>query len=130
MFHHNAIDILTLACLTGIVPYALQGSRRCSVCGNGAEMAGIARWLREAGELEQALQTVPARDRRRPAPTICCSARCGTSALLERKLGADPMAIWTDLASAKNPFRVKALEELAKHYEHREKDYDGRWTYP
>ncbi len=32
------------------------------------------------------------------------------------------MAVWNDLAAARNPFRVRALEELAKHYEHREKD--------
>ena len=43
---------------------------------------------------------------------------------LERKLGADQQAIsvWEDLAAARNPFRLPALEELAKHYEHRQKD--------
>ncbi len=47
-------------------------------------------------------------------------------AALERKLGdaAAAVAVWTDLAECRNnPFRVQALEELAKHYEHREKDY-------
>ena len=45
-------------------------------------------------------------------------------AALERKLGADEraVALWTDLAAVRNPFRVPALEELAKHYEHRQKD--------
>jgi hypothetical protein len=37
-------------------------------------------------------------------------------------MGGTPLGIWNDLASARNPFRVKALEELAKHYEHREKN--------
>ena len=32
------------------------------------------------------------------------------------------MAIWNDLAAVRNPFRIPALEELAKHYEHRQKD--------
>jgi urease accessory protein UreF len=32
------------------------------------------------------------------------------------------VAIWTDLGASPNPFRVEALVELAKHYEHREKD--------
>ncbi len=53
VFHHNALDILTLACLTGIVPFAFRDPHnmpfRC-----GAEIAGIARWLRDGGELEQA----------------------------------------------------------------------------
>jgi hypothetical protein len=43
--------------------------------------------------------------------------------MVERKLGRAPLATWMDLAGCRNPFRVKALEELAKHFEHREKDY-------
>ena len=45
-------------------------------------------------------------------------------AALERKLGAEEqaVAIWNDLAAVRNPFRIPALEELAKHYEHRQKD--------
>jgi hypothetical protein len=46
-------------------------------------------------------------------------------AQLERKLGrADAaIAVFTELGGCRNPFRVPALEELAKHYEHREKNY-------
>ena len=29
----------------------------------------------------------------------------------------------TELAAARNPYRVRAFEEIAKHYEHREKNY-------
>jgi hypothetical protein len=45
-------------------------------------------------------------------------------AALERKLGAEEQAVamWTDLAAVRNAFRIPALEELAKHYEHRQKD--------
>ena len=53
IFHHNALDILTLACLAGIVPYAFRDPES-ETLKNGAELAGIARWLRAAGELEQA----------------------------------------------------------------------------
>ena len=28
-----------------------------------------------------------------------------------------------DLAASRNPYRVRALQELAKHYEHRERNY-------
>jgi hypothetical protein len=31
--------------------------------------------------------------------------------------------VWTDLAASRNPFRVPALVELAKYYEHRERNY-------
>ena len=40
-----------------------------------------------------------------------------------RHLGDYEVVIVTDLAAAANPFRVRALEEIAKHYEHREKNY-------
>src|SRR5713101_4410669 len=54
IFHHNATDILTLACLTGIVPHAFKDAASAPLR-NGAEMAGIARWLDQAGEPERAL---------------------------------------------------------------------------
>jgi uncharacterized protein YprB with RNaseH-like and TPR domain len=121
VFHHNATDILTLACLCGIVPYAFKDPATAPLK-HGAEMAGIARWLREAGELEQALALF-----RRAVdaglPDDLLFRTLWDIGQLERKLDRDPLAVWSDLASAKNPYRVKALEELAKHYEHREKDY-------
>ena len=45
-------------------------------------------------------------------------------AALDRKLGEHErsMAGLTDLAGSKNPYRVRAMEELAKHAEHRTKD--------
>ena len=44
---------------------------------------------------------------------------------LEKKLEryAAAVAVYTDLAAAKNPYRVSALEELAKYYERRERNY-------
>lgn len=116
VFHHNQIDILTLACLTGIVPNAFQSSANLT---HGHEMAGIARWLRQAGEMEPALALF----RRAIEAGLSDELMFRTLwdvAMLERKLGGAPVEIWNDLASARNPFRVKALEELAKHYEHRE----------
>ena len=32
-------------------------------------------------------------------------------------------AVLMDLAAARNPYRVRALAELAKHYEHNERSY-------
>jgi len=119
VFHHNQIDILTLACLTGIVPRAFQSGAALT---NGPEMAGIARWLRQAGEHSQALELF----RRAIDAGLSDELMFRTlwdAAALERKLGGAPVEIWSDLAAARNPFRVKALEELAKHYEHRDKNH-------
>jgi uncharacterized protein YprB with RNaseH-like and TPR domain len=123
VFQHNATDILTLACLTGIVPHAFKDSPGARLR-HGAEMAGIARWLREAGEMAQALKLF----RRAIDAGLADELLFRTLwdvALLERKLSNADAALATlsDLAGSKNPFRVRALEELAKHYEHREKNY-------
>jgi len=46
-------------------------------------------------------------------------------AAIERRAGRDDaaLALLTELAAARNPYRVRAFEEIAKHYEHREKNY-------
>jgi uncharacterized protein len=123
IFHHNALDILTLACLTGIVPYAFRDPD-AGPLRNGAEMAGIARWLRAAGELEQSRKLF------RRAIDVGLKDELMFQTLwdvaaIERKLGDTVAAVtvWTDLAECRNKFRVQAMEELAKHYEHREKDH-------
>jgi uncharacterized protein YprB with RNaseH-like and TPR domain len=123
VFQHNATDILTLACLTGIVPYAFKDAGGAPLR-HGAEMAGIARWLREAGEIEQALALFR-RAIDSGLPDDLLFRTMWDVAMLERKHGAIERALetWNDLASAKNPFRVRALEELAKHHEHGDKNY-------
>ncbi|HEY4359842.1 MAG TPA: ribonuclease H-like domain-containing protein [Bryobacteraceae bacterium] len=127
VFHHNSIDILTLACLTGIVPYAFRDpvgfASGNAPLRHGSEMAGIARWLRQAGELDQA-RTLFRRAIDTGLPDELLFRTLWDVAQLDRKLGSDEaaVAIWEDLASNRNPLRVKALEELAKHHEHRAKD--------
>ena len=122
VFRHNAIDILSLACLAGIVPHAFKDPSNMPFR-HGAEMCGIARWLREAGELEQS-RTLFRRAVDAGLADDLLFRTLWDIAALERKLGAADaaLAVWTDLAAARNPYRVRALEELAKHYEHREKN--------
>ncbi len=122
VFHHNATDILTLACLTGIVPVAFKDPENLPFR-HGAEIAGIARWLREAGELEQS-RILFRRAIDAGLPDDLLFRTIWDLAALERKLGAEDQAValWKDLGAVRNAFRVQALEELAKYYEHREKD--------
>ena len=59
IFHHNAIDILSLACLTAIVPFAFtwpEGSPAGPVLRHGADHIGLARWLLQTGRAEEALR--------------------------------------------------------------------------
>ena len=55
IFHHNAIDILSLACLTAIVPFAFRSPEEAPLR-HGADLIGLARWLEQAGRREEALR--------------------------------------------------------------------------
>jgi uncharacterized protein YprB with RNaseH-like and TPR domain len=124
VFQHNATDILSLACLTGIVPFAFKDPTNYSLR-HAAEAAGIARWLLDSGELERA-RTLLRRAVESVLPDGLLFRTLWDLASLERQLGAVESAvdIWNDLAGARNPFRVRALEQLAKYHEHRSKDYE------
>lgn len=116
VFHHNQLDILTLACLTGIVPHAFKDAANCT---NGAEMTGVARWLIEAGETDRALPLL----RRAVEAGLRDDLLFRTLWEIAKLDKAASLELWTELAESKNPYRVKAIVELAKHAEHAEKDY-------
>src|SRR5580704_2576960 len=123
VFHHNAIDILTLACLTAIVPRAFNAPHQAEFS-HGAEMVGLARWWRQADQHENALALFrQALDRELPDELLFRTM--WDVAALEKKLGREHAALpmLTDLASARNPWRAPAFTELAKYYEHRERNY-------
>lgn len=128
ILHHNAIDILTLACLTAIVPAAFRStdSESLSRVGvqRGEELAGIARWLLSADENEQALELFRrAIDAGLPDPLLFRSL--WDIALLEKKLKRPQAAlqVFTELAGCRNEYRARAFEELAKYYEHEESNW-------
>jgi uncharacterized protein len=122
ILHHNANDILTLACLTAIVPLAFRDPAAAPLL-HAAEMVGLARWLQRAERFDAALALF----RRALGKGLRDELLFRTLwdvACVERKLGNDSGAVqvYTELAMSRNPFRVAALEELAKHYEHRERN--------
>jgi hypothetical protein len=44
---------------------------------------------------------------------------------VEKRRGREDaaLAVFTELSGSRNPYRARALEELAKYYEHRERNY-------
>jgi uncharacterized protein YprB with RNaseH-like and TPR domain len=121
ILHHNAMDIVTLACLTAIVPRAFHTEATFS---HGAEMIGLARWWRQADQHENALALFrQALDRHLPDDLMFRTM--WDIALLEKKLGREHAAlpILTELAGCRNAWRAPAFVELAKYYEHRERNY-------
>lgn len=127
IFHHNAMDIVTLACLTAIVPSAFRAadSESLSRLGirRGEDMASIARWLLTAGEHERALDLFR-RAVQSGLPDRLLFRTLWDIGLLEKKLGRPQTAveIFTDLAACHNEYRAVALEELAKYHEHETRD--------
>ena len=128
IFHHNAMDILTLACLTAIVPAAFRDTDAESLARagvrRGEEFAGIGRWLLSAGEFERAIDLLK-RAVEAGLPDRLLFRTLWDVACLEKKLGRHSAAlqVFTELAGCRNAFRVPALEELAKYHEHEEKNY-------
>ena len=122
IFHHNAIDILTLACLTAIVPTAIRAPGE--LVRHGADLIGIARWFLQGGREEEALGLFQ-RAVEIGLPDDLLFRTLWDTAILEKRLGhTEPaLSILTELAQSRNPFRGRALEELAKHYEHRQRNY-------
>jgi uncharacterized protein len=122
IFHHNAMDILSLACLTAIVPSAFrvpEGGVR-----HGADLIGIARWLLHAERQEESLRLFR-RAVEMGLPDALLFRTLWDIAALERRMGrpAAALAVIRELTQSRNPFRGRAYEELAKHYEHRERNY-------
>ncbi len=120
---HNALDILSLAFLAAIIPPIFEDPASCPLT-HGAELAGLARWLVAQERLEEAVQLY----RRAVDAQIADELlfRClWDLAQLERKLERIDQALilWTDLSQSKNPYRADAYIELAKYYEHREKNF-------
>jgi hypothetical protein len=123
IFHHNAIDILSLACLTAIVPFAFRSPEDAPLR-HGPDLIGLARWLDQGGRREEALSLF-----RRAVdmglPDDLLFRALWDIAAAEKRLGreAAALAAFAELAATRNPYRVRALEEIAKHYEHGERNY-------
>ena len=128
IFHHNAIDILTLACLMAIVPAAFRKSDHVGLARlgvrRGEDLSGIARWLIAAGEHERGLELLK-RAVDVGLPDGLLFRAMWDIALLEKKLGRAHAALqmFTELAEFRNAHRCGALEELAKFYEHEERNF-------
>jgi tetratricopeptide (TPR) repeat protein len=122
------MDILTLACLTAVVPAAFRSTDEESLSRagvrRGEDLTGIARWLLAAGEQMEALALFQ-RAVNTGLPDKLLFHVLWQIAQLEKKLGNVHAALrgYTELAGCRNAFRVAALEELAKYYEHEERNY-------
>ena len=118
VLEHNRLDIVSLACLTAIVPRAFHSPHDVDLC--GPELIGLGRWMIAAERCDDGLVLL-----RRAVechiPDELMFRTLWDIAVTEKKLGRGVQA-FTELVHSRNAYRVAALEELAKHQEHAEKN--------
>jgi uncharacterized protein YprB with RNaseH-like and TPR domain len=127
IFYHNAMDILTLATLTNHVAHLLADPLDGRV-EYALDLAAIGRLNQDLGYLDRAAhiyehcleQDLPEDTRQQTVQRL---------SMLHKKRGEMPLALslWWQAAADRH---IYAHEELAKHYEHTEKNYAEalRWT--
>lgn len=118
VFEHNRLDIVSLACLTSIVPRAFHSPHEVDLA--GAEMIGLGRWLIAAERFDDGLILLR-RAVSQHIPDELLFRTLWDIAVTEKKLDRG-VAAFQDLTESRNPYRVAALEELAKHHEHALRD--------
>ena len=87
-------------------------------------MAGLARW-RSQGRIDEAIGLMRERDEASPAGDDLLYHTLWQLAEMEKKQGREDAAVaaWTELSTVRNRWQAQALEKLAIHYEHRQKNY-------
>jgi uncharacterized protein YprB with RNaseH-like and TPR domain len=124
LFHHNVTDILSLAALTAVVLPAFAAPAEAKLR-HGQDTLGLARWLRQKADDVEEVLALYHRALDQGLPDQHLFAALWEISLMEKKKRQHHRAVevWTELAGVKNPFRCRAWEELAKYYEHVERNY-------
>jgi hypothetical protein len=114
IFHHNAMDILSLACLTAIVPAAF-GAPEVFATRHGSDLIGLARWLLQTRRAEEALRLF-----RRAVdlglPDNILFKTLWEIAVIERRLAHVPEAVdaFGQLVESRNPYQARAAKAMAR----------------
>jgi uncharacterized protein YprB with RNaseH-like and TPR domain len=120
VFYHNQMDIIALAALT---EKAFTCHRYPESIEDDWERHGVARFFEKRNLLREAVEVLSpiVEDL---TDTVCWHLSCRLSGLLFKKLGEHQKAadVWWKVHS-QGIFDPVVLVELAKHLEHREKDY-------
>lgn len=129
LFHHNVMDIVTLACLTAVALPAFSSPEDAPLR-HGGDLLGLARWLRRRGRLDQA-RGLYRRALRAGLPDGELCAALWECAGIEKKLAnyAEMVRLLEEAAQMPGARRREALEELAKYHERREKNYPRALEY-
>jgi uncharacterized protein YprB with RNaseH-like and TPR domain len=117
VFHHNRLDILTLACLTALV-LGVLGDPECAPLSQALDLYGLAGWLTRLGRPDTALE-VYRRALSAELPADVSARARAEMAMIHKRAGEYEQAIplWRELRTR------DAAVELAKYYEHHARNY-------
>jgi uncharacterized protein YprB with RNaseH-like and TPR domain len=129
VFRHNVLDILSMAGLLGHVAEIARAGERAEAA---HELLALGRCFEEADDCERALACYTAAAQR-PTPAhalleraLAREARLRAAALLKRgRRSVDAVAHWHAVLAMEDDGRahLRALVELAKHYEHAAREH-------
>jgi uncharacterized protein YprB with RNaseH-like and TPR domain len=128
VFHHNAMDILTLACLLPIVPRVFQNPQVEALhdmgIHRGEDLFGVAMWLVSQKRFEEALSMFTRAAEAAVSDKLLFRV-LWQIAIVRKKLREFAAAtdVLIELSACQNEYRLRAMEELAKHFERRVGDY-------
>ena len=122
VFYHNTLDIVTLAALAVELAHAMTetGGQRLD---SPLDLFSLSRILHRAGVAERGVSTCE--------QALAAGLPTGVESQALRHLAAQykrqgqherAVAVWLELTRRETRFALEALEELAIHYEHRQRD--------
>lgn len=122
VLEHNALDILSLAFLAGIIPQTFEQPLETSLR-NGLELSGIARWLAAQDRLEESRELFRRALRAGMAREHSALAMRDLARVEKRTEQWDAaVGLWEELVLDRTEWRLEALCELAKYHEHRSRN--------
>ncbi len=122
VFYHNALDIMTLAAVTVELARAI-GDGGASTLDSPVDLFSLSRMLETAGSREQSVVTCQ-RALSGGLPEEIEARALHQLALQYKRQRQHELAVetWLELTRRASPLALEAFEELAIHYEHRERD--------
>jgi hypothetical protein len=120
VFFHNALDIVTLAALTVELARALGDA---GTLADGLDLFSLSRILERARALDESTSTCHRALALGLPETVESQALWLLAAQHKRRREYEQaVTLWRELAQRPAPLAVRALEELAIYYEHRQRD--------
>ena len=129
VFYHNALDIVTLAAVTVELARVLSDASEETLA-SSLDLFSLSRILERAQVTERSAETCRQALAKGLPQMVESQALWQLAAQHKRRRQHDlAVELWNELARRETPFALRALEELAIHFEHRQRDFGAALEY-